>query len=244
MHDRRAQGLPGLAVNWGPWRDVGMAATLDAAGQRAVARRGLMPLETAAAVRALPALVRSGAAQFVAARIDWRKVLQEMGSAATPWVETLARLGAEPSPGHGGFRARLEQAPQQDRHQLLLEHVRDSIAGLLGLPAGTPVELDCGFRELGLDSLGVLTLRNGLQTTLGITLPATVAFKFSNVQSLVEYLAETLGLTPLPVADPRVVEEEDPGVKAAAELDQLSLPEVADRLAARLAAIRSGYGKT
>ena len=26
---RRASGLPGLSINWGPWSEVGMAAALD-----------------------------------------------------------------------------------------------------------------------------------------------------------------------------------------------------------------------
>src|SRR5439155_17412903 len=34
-HHRHAQGLPALAINWGRWTDVGLAATPDRGGRRA-----------------------------------------------------------------------------------------------------------------------------------------------------------------------------------------------------------------
>jgi acyl transferase domain-containing protein/acyl carrier protein len=246
MQHRRASGLPGLVVNWGPWNDVGMVTALGDAGRRALARRGLMPLDTAAVLRSFPSLLGSGTAQLVAARIDWQQYLQEgAGTANAAWVQELVRRNAEPADGQGAFRKHLEQAPHADRHRLLLEYVRDLVSGLLGLPAATPIEVETGFHELGLDSLGVLTLRNRLQSSLGLTLPATVGYRFSTIQSLVEYLAETLGLrSPTAFTPPSDDKEEHPEAAPGAELDGLSLPELADRLAEKLAAIRSGYGGT
>lgn len=44
------------------------------------------------------------------------------------------------------------------------------------------------FHELGLDSLMSVELRNLLQQALGIALPATMLFNFSNIATIVEYL--------------------------------------------------------
>ena len=44
MHARRAQGLPGLSINWGPWAEVGMAARLDSQQRLRLTRQGVISL--------------------------------------------------------------------------------------------------------------------------------------------------------------------------------------------------------
>src|SRR5262249_47952251 len=51
-HHRRAQGLPGLSINWGPWAEGGMAARLSLAGQ------GVDKIEVADGLRVLGDLLR------------------------------------------------------------------------------------------------------------------------------------------------------------------------------------------
>ncbi|MEV4300880.1 SDR family NAD(P)-dependent oxidoreductase, partial [Microbispora rosea] len=57
---RRAYGLPGTAVAWGPWAQVGMAADDETATQ--LRRRGLSPMDPAHALTALASAVGSGEA--------------------------------------------------------------------------------------------------------------------------------------------------------------------------------------
>jgi len=245
MHDRHARGLPGLAVNWGPWQDVGMAAALAESDQRALTRRGLAPLPAAAATRVLGALIEQRSPQLAAVTIDWRQYLTETGSAATAsLVESLVRED-EASASPGEVRSRLSEAPVEQRARLLLEHVQALVGGLLG-GAQAEVELDQGFYELGLDSLSIMVLRNRLQAGLGITLPATLAFKFTNVRALADYLNDTLGFTRPPASEPARGEADraQERTRQAAELADLSDEELADRLAEKLAAIRRNHGPT
>ena len=239
MQQRHAQGLPGLAINWGLWHDVGMAATLSQADQQALARRGLMPLEPAAALRVLPALIQSGAAQLVAAEIDWRRYISETNGSAVSLAGALIRPEDEPFNGEGEFRQRLALTPEQGRQRLLFEHVRELVGSLLGVESAATIEPDRGFRSLGLDSLAALMLRNRLQSSLGLSLSATVAFKFSTIQSLVDHLAEAMGLASAPVVDQPMAEEKETDERLA--LEQLSLPELAGRLTEKLAAIRRSH---
>ncbi len=242
MHDRCAVNLPGLAVNWGPWDDVGMTAALSSSEQRALARRGLMSLDASEAVLAIPSLIRSGEAQLAAARIDWPLYLGEVGREAD--ATTFAALfhpGEEPHGGQTSFRVRLEQTPEEQRYHVLFDYVCDLVGGLLGVESAAAIDLDRGFTDLGLDSLGILMLWNRLQADMAIGLPATLAFKFSNLTSLVGHLADTMGVSP-PAADQRAGAG-DNGRKAGS-LEQLPLPELADRLAATLAAIRRDHGAT
>jgi len=57
MHTRRAQGLPGLSINWGPWADAGMAAQLTDNGQDRLASRGVHSLGSAASLDLLGQLI-------------------------------------------------------------------------------------------------------------------------------------------------------------------------------------------
>ena len=49
-----------------------------------------------------------------------------------------------------------------------------------------------GFADLGIDSLTSVELRNQLQSSLGCTLPSTLAFDYPTVAKLTDYLTEKL----------------------------------------------------
>jgi len=51
-------------------------------------------------------------------------------------------------------------------------------------------DVEQGFFELGMDSLTSLELKNRLQASLAVTLPATLIFDAPNIQALSRYLAQ------------------------------------------------------
>jgi len=100
--------------------------------------------------------------------VDWRPLCREpkgvaLGSASGTPVATL--------------RERLLAAAPAARARLALEAVRHELAAVLGEDTveGTGEK---SFRDLGLDSRGALTLRNGLNRVSGLTLSATLAFDY------------------------------------------------------------------
>jgi acyl carrier protein len=212
MHCRRALGLPGLSINWGPWAEAGMAAPLAAR----LEAHGEFLLDPAVALRAFTRALGLGAPQVAVMRVDWARY-----AAGYPVPEFLSLLHAA-TPAAPALRQRLEEAPPGRRRELLADFVRSMVARVLGHPPEA-VPTDRGFADLGLDSLGAIELRAQAERALQLPLPATLAFDHPTVDALAAHLAGLLQPAP-----------EAPG------LDGLTRDEIAALLAHELAADEGG----
>ncbi|MFF7190250.1 SDR family NAD(P)-dependent oxidoreductase, partial [Streptomyces sp. NPDC008222] len=186
MARRRADGLPGLAVNWGPWAEVGMAAPM--ADRMARTGTAMIPPEQGA--DAFMALLGAPVAQIGVMPTVGRDRPRRAGSGD----------GAEPAPAvrAESWRTRLTQAPAAERSGMLRGYLERQLITLMELPAGYRVDGHTTFSELGMDSLMVVELRNRLQRDLEVSLGSTVAFNHPTVEQLQAHLEEQLGLAPEP----------------------------------------------
>jgi acyl carrier protein len=91
---------------------------------------------------------------------------------------------------------------------LLAEQVRALALRSLGLDAHTVVEDARPLKDLGLDSLMAVELRNALARSLEIALPATMVFDYPSVTALAGYLLVRLdGSGGRPVAAPSLPDD-------------------------------------
>ncbi|MDW6065208.1 SDR family oxidoreductase [Streptomyces sp. FXJ1.4098] len=82
---RAAQGLPGLAIAWGPWpQGSGMTSTLTDAEMRRMARAGLPPLTIDQGLAWFDAAPTAGEPAVVAAQVD-RAALRARGTVPAPF---------------------------------------------------------------------------------------------------------------------------------------------------------------
>ncbi|WP_191062571.1 acyl carrier protein, partial [Geminicoccus harenae] len=79
--------------------------------------------------------------------------------------------------------------PPEHRFDALLIEVRSQAARILGLPGMDAVPADAPLRELGLDSLMTVELRNALAALAGTKLPATLVFDCPTCRELAGFLA-------------------------------------------------------
>jgi acyl carrier protein len=85
---------------------------------------------------------------------------------------------------------RLRRVPAGQRRAAVLQHVRDRALKVLGLAPAFPLDPRQGLRDVGLDSLLAIELRNALQTDAQAALPATLAFDYPNIEALTAFLCE------------------------------------------------------
>ncbi|MFC3455473.1 type I polyketide synthase, partial [Amycolatopsis speibonae] len=189
VEQRRADGLPGLSVAWGPWAEAGMA--VGEAGEQ-LAKRGLAALAPERALAALEGAQHD--TTVTVADVDWARfapvftsrrpspLLTELPEAASTQVE----------PHTTGLREELSRSDRAGQLATLLDLVRTEAAVVLGYAGPDAVEPNRAFRELGFDSLTAVELRNRMVPAVGLDLPTTLVFDYPNPLVLAGHLLDEL----------------------------------------------------
>ncbi|WSQ06568.1 SDR family NAD(P)-dependent oxidoreductase [Streptomyces sp. NBC_01231] len=191
--NRRAQGLPGTALAWGPWDGEGMAAAPEA--QALLRRRGLLPLDPERALLALTRALDLGDTTVTIADVDWERFASVFTSGRqSPLLEGLAEVravsgGEAAGPVVGeGWAVRLSGLPEVERRRVVADLVGQRLSAVLGHARGWSVESGRAFRDMGFDSLTAVELRNQLSAETGLRLPSTLVFDHPTPAALTDQL--------------------------------------------------------
>ncbi|MFI9569755.1 SDR family NAD(P)-dependent oxidoreductase, partial [Streptomyces rishiriensis] len=194
---RRARGLAGTSVAWGPWGGTGMAADEEAA--KLLIRRGLRPLDPAAALTALECALAGRDTTVVVADVDWERFLAAFTTGRpSPLLAVPADTAAAPAAGGAApeagsaLRDRLAPLTAEEREAGLLDLVCRRAAAALGHADPAAVTVGRAFREMGFDSLTAVELRNDLTAETGVPLPTTLVFDHPTPLAVAEHLRDVL----------------------------------------------------
>ncbi|MEC3917836.1 type I polyketide synthase [Nocardia sp. CDC160] len=180
---RRSLGLPATAISWGPWAGEGMGQGEFGVVAR---RHGVPMLPPRAALRALEQSLLRAESGVLVADIDWDRF-------------GVAFTATRPSPLLSELIPALETPVTASEARPLLEVVRQHAATVLGYADAESVPADKVFKDLGLDSVTAVDLRNRLVAATGQRLPATAIYDYPTARSLAEFLGGT-GETTTPEA--------------------------------------------
>ncbi|WP_299537457.1 type I polyketide synthase [uncultured Streptomyces sp.] len=216
---RRARGLPATSVAWGPWDGAGMA---QRDGVRAhLARRGLAAMDPGLALDALAVALDQDATASVVADVDWRRfapafrvarrsrLFDELADADDT---ATAHPAADPAALRARWAGRLSALPPADRAGHLADLVREEAAAVLGHAGADAVGARTAFRDLGVDSLTAVELRDRLTLLTGLGLPAGLVFDHPTPAALGAHLAAHLlpATAPEPTPAPGPARPSDP----------------------------------
>ena len=203
---RRAHGLAGTSVSWGMWspESGGMAARADRTDVRASANwRGIPFMAPATALRALERVLERGEAHVVVADVDWdafvpaftaarpRPLISEIPEVAA--TSASAKSAAIAQGADSPLAAELAALVPADRTRRLADLVTSHLAAVLGHTDAAAVAANRSFRDLGVDSLAAVELRDALNTATGLRLPSSVVFDHPSVAALADHLDAELG---------------------------------------------------
>jgi mycoketide-CoA synthase len=195
------RGGPAVSIGWGLWAAASeLSGHLGEADLARLSGSAFRPLSTEHGLALLDAALRHGGPHLVALDLDPRAL------AARPDVPALLRglAGAGPAPARpvaataaapadlGATLAGLARA-EQDR--LLLGLVRTEAAVVLGHADPAAIRPDDSFKDLGVDSLTAVELRNRIAAATGLRLPASLVFDHPAPLALAGHLHRELGVS-------------------------------------------------
>ena len=254
---RQGSGQATVSINWGPWAEIGAAADRQTTGvsflRQIPPRDGLLALDVVTRRN-------EGAGMFPRAQVavlaaDWAQIatgentqLQSALFRSLAGSSPVARATTRSAPvaATKSLRDRLVSTAANRRRSALTDEVRTMTVKVLGIAPTATFDVNEPLREMGLDSLMAVELRNLLGKAAGRTLSATITFDYPSVAALTDYLAREVFAAELDVAPAVVPIVSAPPAPSApvmvtteAEFDELSDDELALKLAQRLDAIRT-----
>ena len=170
------------------------------------------------AFESLSRLLGDRATHAAAIAIDWDRFLAQLPTGSNrSFFRPVAPTTPQAKPGKpvgGAITARVRALPAGQRRAALLSHLRERALHVLGRDPDTVLDPRRPLKEVGLDSLTAVELRNTLAQSLGQRLPATLLFDYPSLETLAGHLATLLGID-----EPRPVTPATPAVdRAAAEV--------------------------
>ncbi|GET43760.1 polyketide synthase [Microseira wollei NIES-4236] len=230
---RRAIGLPGLSINWGPWAEIGAAAKHQVVNQFEM--KGIGTIAPQQGLDVLEQLFSQPFTQVGVMPINWSQFMKR--SPTSSIFADFTEISEQSSVPLVQFRQQLEAALASERRTLLVAQVRAQVAKVLGLNPSDPIDLKKGFFELGMDSLTSVELRNRLQKCLECKLPSTLTFDYPTVESLVNYLIQEVLAMEFDWENTVISPQGHRKYEQSASLEELSAQEIAELLAQELATL-------
>ena len=204
---RRALGLPGQAIAWGAWSEIGEAEEQRERISRSIAVTGVGWMTPQQGIRAFDRLVREDAANSMVLARDW-SVFEKTLDSIPPFFEDLLSFAQDAEADAPALAddllSRLAETPAAEHEALLVSFLQQELQAVLRLPSAP--EPTVGFFDLGMDSLMAVEVRNRLNRAFAdaYTAPNTVVFDYPDIAVLARHLVGELGdLGPVPAAQPQ-----------------------------------------
>ena len=185
-HYRRARGLAGVSVNWGPW-DTGMIAELDL--QSLYAARGIDLLPERTGVRLLEQILASAVTQQVVVSADWPTLIASY-PIVPRLIEHLGKQAADADEDKAVALTVLERinlAAPDEVLPLITDACADIIGGVLRIRAGSLSQVD-PLIQVGLDSMIAVELRIRLEQAFGVTPRVVFLLQGATVEGVAEFI--------------------------------------------------------
>ncbi|MFY7067272.1 type I polyketide synthase [Nocardiopsis changdeensis] len=239
-HYRRERGLPAVSLAWGLWGDPEEGGP---ASDEATAGGVLRPMPPDRALAKFDAALYLDRDALVPALLDAhgpdlpllhglipsargrRRAVRDPRPPMVP-VERTAPSRAPGSHALGPLiPGTLASLAAHEREKVLLAEVRARTAEVLGHSGTGGVPDDRAFRDLGLDSMGGVELRNRLARATGLDLPPTAVFDHPTPRALARFLAQIAAPLPAeaPPSDPARGETGDPAYD---DIDDMGVDEL------------------
>jgi acyl carrier protein len=196
---RRAIGLTGQSFAWGTWtnetpaeRQPSRVSSIQALSPSHRLRNvGIRTLSPSQGVALLENAVGHAEPLLLPLVFDTKALRKSFSDEVPPlWRTLVERRGRGAQTTGSRWAEELREFAPREREEAVRKMVRAEVARVLSIGSGEWVAKDRPLKELGLDSLRAVELRNALGKRVGKTLSATLAFDYPTATSITTYLLE------------------------------------------------------
>lgn len=188
-HYRRAQGLPALSINWGPWA-IGMIKELGLS-EHYKNQRGMPPILPEAGIKVLERVLELPNPQLSVCDAHWNKVLEWYPRKPCLFKE-LAR-GDDVEEQTGDFLSRYLQCDVDKRVALVEKEFKDIIGHILRTDS-SKIEVSDTIVALGIDSIMSVELNSRILAHFGERLSVVKLLGNLNIAKLAVELNEKIAI--------------------------------------------------
>ena len=182
-----------LSIEWGSW-DAQVSGSDDE--RELIRRSGFQMMPAQDALDAMERLTIEGVSGAVVADLDWnvlRPALELHGQ------ERFLGLVAVPQRNEPLIKVAPTPVPVPGRERIV-ELIETEVRRLFALPAGSALDPDRGFFDMGMDSLMSVELKNRLEAALERSLPGTLTLNYPTISALADFLEPPLDARAKPTA--------------------------------------------
>jgi acyl transferase domain-containing protein/surfactin synthase thioesterase subunit/acyl carrier protein len=202
-HYRKQQGLPATAINWGPWADVGMAAS-EVVLQRLM-HDGWHPLNATQGCDFIAHLLTArDLPQTAVIPVDWGQFAQRIPG-VSDWstlkhLVSVDRASSLTSNAAEAAAERVKAAASDQRADLICSYLLERIAQTLRVPAADLDEF-AQLSALGIDSLTAVELHIWVESDLNVDLAVEQWLTTPSIRELAISVDQLLGGSPSAVTE-------------------------------------------
>ena len=188
---RRAEGLPGMSIGWGPIEDVGYLAREKAVSDVLAQRVGNAHMRSADALALLPRLLASGHSHVDVGQVQWGALRQHLPHLATPMFAELMQ-GEVSEAGQVDIARLLAEGTPEEGRALVGQILAEEVAAIT--KGSTPqIDLSRSLTDLGMDSLMAVELRMALERRFGANLPLLSLADGASIESIAARIVRQIG---------------------------------------------------
>jgi len=238
---RRSLGLPAVSIGWGAWSGVGIAA--EQSVDEKLSKKGIESIGEELGLSLLNTLPQTGRTHVIASPFRWQDfAVSRKGRILHPLIEPLERAAKPSEPASDSERSvatdanlatALSEAADAQRSELIFSYVTAQVAETLGQSNPDLLDPERPLREIGLDSLMAVDLRNRLATAFPAAngVPSTLVFDHPSINALSDHLG-SLYRAGTPTADDHAQPDTTTTSDTVAEIDALTDDEIDALIAA------------
>ncbi|NIJ09436.1 acyl transferase domain-containing protein/NADPH:quinone reductase-like Zn-dependent oxidoreductase/acyl carrier protein [Sphingomonas vulcanisoli] len=188
---RHTEGLPALAVQWGPISDAGYLARETGVRDLLSRQLGSAHLTAKQALDALPTLLASGLPVAGYATVRWATIARSLPLLASPLFADM-KFAAGGEATEVDLRELLAHCTPDEARQRTTAMLIDEVARIMKL-APDRIDVQRPLTELGMDSLMAVELRLAVEQRFGVTVPVLALSEGATLSAMAGRILRSLG---------------------------------------------------